>query len=181
MRSVGVLLVFLTLVPSLLAQVKVGGREIVPKGLIFADPDPKSTVTAEGELEDGCGWTLEGETRFAEERAEEECVLDYRRTTVLLTRKCPAPAKPEPVVAERTTTAPKQRCPDEGGELAELEVETRAISSGTTPDGKRQAILTQPDGTRLTMSWDMSGARVVIRFPDATTDVLQVAAQKPSE
>lgn len=185
MKATSRVILFLLLLavsgPAALSQVKIAGEEIVPKGLIFADSHPQSRVTAEGELADGCGWSISAETRFAEQRLETDCYLDYRRTSVTLTRKCPAPAKPESSVAERTTTAPGPRCPAESGEIDPPDVASKAISSGTTPDGKRQAILVQADGTRMTMSWDESGAHVVIRFPDGTTDRLDVAAEKPAE
>ena len=178
MKRVVVIVVLLVVSAGADAQVKVGGQEIVPKGLVFAESDPKSRVTAEGELEDGCGWSFEGSTRFAEQRVETDCYLDYRRTSMVLSKNCPPPAKPEVVVGERTTTAARPRCPGDDGEIPPPEVETRAISSGSTPDGKMQAILDQPDGTRVTMAWDATIVRMVIRFPDGTTDILQVASEK---
>ncbi|MGA7613637.1 MAG: hypothetical protein WBX15_00520 [Thermoanaerobaculia bacterium] len=181
MKRVTLMLFFLLMPLGAFAQapsVKIGGEEIVPKGLIFGDADPKSRVTAEGKLADGCGWTLTVETRFAAKELEKRCVLDYRKTTVVLTRKCRKPAQPEPTQSERVTTAPKSRCPDENGDVPEPDLETKPVSSGRTPDGKYQTIVVQPDGSRLTLSSDGDLVQVTVRYPDATGDVLRISAAK---
>jgi hypothetical protein len=158
-------------------SVKVGGREFIPKGLIFPDADPKSRVAGEGELSDGCRWVLVAETRVADQRAEDDCRRYYYRTHVVLQKKCAPPAEPEEAHSERvTTTGP--HCPDNSGSVADPKIDSRAISAGLTPDGRFQDIIQQPDGTRLTITHDDSGARVALRYPDGTTDALQVAASK---
>jgi hypothetical protein len=170
------LIALLTSHSSLAAQVKVGGREVVPEGLIFADADAKSRIVAEGELSDGCGWVLSVETKFAEEREAGDCLLDYRRTTVTLAKKCAAPAQPEVTTSERVTTAPRARCPESSGDVPPLRIDSKTISFGRVPDGQWQAIVEQPDGTRLVLAWNAAAVRLVIRYPDGTSDTVTAAA-----
>jgi hypothetical protein len=159
------------------SQVRVGGREFIPKDLIFADADPKSRVSGESDLADGCKWILSVDTRAAAQHLEDDCRRYYYRTRVTLEKECPPPAEKEQSTSERVTyTGP--HCRNAAGELPPPRVESRAISSGRTPDGRNQEIIQQPDGTRLTFTHDRSGAQIAIRYPDTTTDLLTVAAKK---
>jgi hypothetical protein len=160
------------------SQVRVGGREFIPKDLIFADADPKSRVTGESDLADGCKWVLAVDTRSAAQHLEEDCRRYFYRTRVTLEKECPPPAEKEHSTSERITyTGP--HCPPASGKLPPPRTESRAISSGKTPDGRNQEIILQPDGTHLTFIHNETGAQISIRYPDLTTDTLRVAAKKP--
>lgn len=178
-------IVALAVLPLGADEVKVGGEEFIPKGLIFSESDPKSRVAGEGDLADGCEWVLESDTRVAARRVEKEspeqdCVQYFYRTRVELLRRCPAPASPEIVTSERTTNrAPI--CPDAAGSIDPPAIEARAISSGETPDGQRQQIIVHPDGTRLTLQWNSKGISVGIRYTDGTTDRLVVKSKLEGE
>lgn len=156
------------------AGVKVGGSEFVPKDLIFASADSTSQASAEGSLPDECSWTFLTETRIGRRENAQRCVRFYFKTSVTLAQSCPAKETP-PVrrYAERIT-ATDERCPDGSGRLNAPGVETKVLSSGTTVDGRRQEILRQADGTRVTLSYDDKSVVATATFPDGTTDVLKV-------
>lgn len=153
--------------------VKVAGDSFFPGDLIFGEADPKSVATGEGSLPDECKWELRTSTRVAREDVDRTCRRYFYKTGVVLTRKCPAPQKPKVVSSERiTTTGP--HCAEEERKLPPPKVESRAISSGMVPDGRRQEIVEQPDGTRVVIRSDATGVEVRVSYPDRTTDVLKI-------
>jgi hypothetical protein len=54
------------------------------------------------------------------------------------------------------------------------QTEARVLSSGTTAEGKYQDILTQPDGSRITLLYDDTGVLAVVVYPDGTADTLKL-------
>ncbi len=162
------------LLPALAAAgVKVAGVEFVPKDLIFAAVEPKSRATAEGPLPAECKWELLSETRIGKQEDGQGCVRYFYKTTVSLTQTCPAPhEKPAGVGSDRITSQ-GPFCPDHG-KVSPPSVETRALSSGTTADGKHQEIVLQADGTRITLIYDSASVMVVIGYPDGSGDTLKL-------
>jgi len=163
---------------SATAGVKVAGVEFVPKDLIFASPEAKSRATADGALPNECKWAFTSETRIAkrEDSQGQGCVRYYYKTTVILEQTCPAPNDKVTMVtrsSERITSAGPY-CPDSSGKVAPPPTEARVLSSGTTAEGKHQDILTQPDGTRITLLYDDAGVLAVVVYPDGTADTLKV-------
>lgn len=180
MVVLGFLLTFLLSDPSA-SPIKVGGETFVPKGLIFSESPPEGRVTGQAALSDGCEWVLESETRLAskrveKERPEEDCLQHFYKTRVVLAKRCPAPAKPLESSSERIT-ARSPECPDAGAAAPSPSSAVRAISSGTTPDGRSQEIVIHPDGTRLTIQWDDQSVSVQIRYPDGSTDRMSQTAE----
>lgn len=157
--------------------VKVAGIEFVPKDLIFAAAEAKSRATAEGSLPEQCKWEFATETRIGRREDTQRCVRFYYKTTVTLVQTCPTKETP-PVrrFAERIT-ATDSRCPDTAGRLTTPNAETRALSSGTTVDGKQQDIVLQPDGTRVTLSYSADAVTALAVFPDGTVEVLTLPAK----
>ncbi len=161
-----------------LAGVKVAGVDFVPKDLIFAAPELKSRATADGSLPHECKWNFSSETRIAkrDDPQGQGCIRYYYKTTVTLEQTCPAPNEKTTTVtrsSERITSSGPY-CPDSSGKVAPPATEARVLSSGTTAEGKHQDILTQPDGTRITLVYDDSAVVVAIGFPDATGDALRL-------
>ena len=153
---------------------KVAGAEFVPKDLIFASPDSASQATSEGPLPDECTWSFIAETRIGEREDSRRCLRFYYKTTVTLVQSCPASEEPAARRAAERITATNNRCPDKQGRVTRPEEGTTIISSGTTVEGKTQEILRQPDGTRVTLTYDEKGVTIVVAFPDGTRDVLQL-------
>ncbi|HUP50085.1 MAG TPA: hypothetical protein VNA04_14970 [Thermoanaerobaculia bacterium] len=172
-RSPLFLLLLLLAIPAP-AGVKVAGAEFVPKDLIFAAADSKSQASAEGSLPKECQWTFLAQTRIGRQEDSQRCVRFYYKTTVTLVQSCPAKDAPAVRRLAERITATSNRCPDASGRLVGPESETRAISSGTTVDGKQQDIVRQPDGTRITLSYDATAVAITAAFPDGTTDVLKL-------
>ena len=168
------LLLLLTLGDPTIAGVKVADAEFVPKDLIFASAESKSRASAEGSLPNECTWSFLAQTRIGTREDSQRCVRFYFKTTVTLVQSCPAKEKP-PVLrmAERITATPT-RCPDAKGPVAPPATEATVISSGTTVDGRHQEIVRQPDGTRITLSYDEDAVAITVGFPDGTTDVLKL-------
>jgi hypothetical protein len=167
--------IFLLAVP-VVAGVKVAGAEFVPKDLIFAAPEARSRATAEGPRPNECKWTFVSETRIGkrEDPQGKDCVRYYYKTTVTLEQTCPASNEKTGDVSrlsERITSAGPV-CPDASGKVATPHTEARVLSSGTTPDGKHQDIVTQPDGTRITLLYDATSVVAVAVYPDGTADTL---------
>jgi hypothetical protein len=157
-----------------LLAVKIAGVEFVPKDLVFAAPEARSRATAEGPLPEECKWDFATETRIGRREDEKGCVRFYYKTTVSLILTCLAKdVRPVRRVAERIT-ATDTRCPDPSGRVSPPNTDARALSSGTTVDGRSQEIISLPDGTRITLSHDQTGAVVTSVFPDGTVDVLKV-------
>lgn len=159
---------------SAVAGVKIAGVEFVPKDLIFASPESKSRATAEGDLPNQCKWHFASETRLGRREEPQGCVRFYFKTTVTLTATCPAPNDKTVVRTAERITATEPRCPDSSGKVKEPSLEARALSSGTGVDGRRQEVVLQPDGTRITLAYDASGATASAAWPDGTGDALQV-------
>lgn len=158
----------------LLLAVKIAGVEFVPKDLVFASPEAKSRATADGPLPGECKWDFVAETRIGRREDTQGCIRFYYKTTVSLVHVCPSrEAAAVRRVAERIT-ATDTRCPDANGRVTPPAVDSRAVSSGTTVDGRSQEIISQPDGTRITLSYDAASATVTAAFPDGTTDGLRV-------
>ncbi|HSP14747.1 MAG TPA: hypothetical protein VLV78_08345 [Thermoanaerobaculia bacterium] len=159
-----------------LAGVKIAGVDFVPKDLIFAAPEARSRATAEGSRPNECKWDFVSETRVGkrEDPQGKDCVRYYYKTTVTLEQTCPAPNDKSTGItklSERITSA-GPFCPDASGKIAPPHTEARVLSSGTTAEGKHQDVLTQPDGTRITLLYDSAVVQVVATYPDSTTDVL---------
>jgi hypothetical protein len=156
--------------------VKVGGVDFVPKDLIFAAPDARSRATSDGPLPNECKWNFVAETRVARREEpqgrEKECVRYYYKTTVTLMQSCPSQTDVSRS-AERITSA-GPFCPDASGKIAPPNVEARVLSSGTTAEGKHQDIVTQPDGTRITLLSDAASVVTVVVYPDGTADTLKL-------
>src|SRR5262245_15064893 len=158
---------------ALLFGIKVAGVEFVPKDLIFAPVEPRSRATAEGPLPNECKWDFTSETRLGKQEDGQGCIRYYYKTSVSLTQACPAPHdKPAGANSERIT-AQGPFCPDHGRVQAPA-VESKAISSGTTADGKHHEIVVQPDGTRIELVYDDAGVIASIAFPDGAGDTLKV-------
>jgi hypothetical protein len=164
----------------LLLGIKVAGVDFVPKDLIFAAADAKSRATAEGPLPNECKWNFVAETRIARREEpqgrDKDCVRYYYKTTVTLTQACPAEnGKTTEVtkLSERITSA-GPFCADGSGKIAPPNIEARVLSSGTTAEAKHQDIVTQPDGTRITLLYDDAGVLAVVVYPDGTADTLKV-------
>jgi len=160
----------------LLAGVKVAGVEFVPKDLIFAAAEAKSQAAADGDLPNECKWNFSSETRIARREDNQGCVRYYYKTTVKLEQTCPAPNDRITTVtrsSERITAA-GPFCPDSSGKVAPPQTEARVLSSGTTAEGKHQDILSQPDGTRITLVYDAGSVIVVAVYPDGTADSLKL-------
>lgn len=159
------------------AGVKVAGVEFVPKDLVFADVDPRNQATAEGTLANECKWNFTSATQIGrlEEGQGLRCVLYYYKTTVILQQTCSAPHQAANVVrSSERITSDGPYCPDTTGKLAAPKSDTHVISSGTTADGKHQDILTQPDGTRITLLYDDKGVLVTAVYSDGTSDLLKL-------
>jgi hypothetical protein len=157
------------------AAIKVGGAEFVPKDVVFSPADARSRATGDGNLPDRCKWELSTETRVGQKSDDRNCASYFYRTRVVLSSTCPPPAKQdlEPRATERIT---KQGpfCPDGGAKVPLPALDAHAVSTGRTPEGKQQDILSQPDGTRITITSDASSVQVVVVYPDGTADVLKV-------
>jgi hypothetical protein len=170
--------VHIVLALALLAGVKIAGVDFVPKDLIFAAAEPKSRATADGSLPNECKWDFSSDTRIAkrDDPQGQGCVRYYYKTTVTLVQTCPAPNDKVTTVirsSERITSA-GPFCPDSSGKVAPPHTEARVLSSGTTAEGKHQDILTQPDGTRITLLYDDSAVVAVVIYPDGTGDTLKL-------
>ncbi len=163
---------FLPLLAS--GGVKVAGVEFVPKDLIFAAVEPKSRATAEGPLPAQCKWDFVSETRVGKQEDGQGCVRYFYKTTVSISQTCPAPhEKPKGVASERITSQ-GPFCPDRAGKVQPPNVESRALSSGTTAEGKHQEIVLQPDGTRVTLIYDDASVIAAIGYPDGSGDTLKL-------
>jgi hypothetical protein len=153
--------------------VKVAGAEFVPKDLIFAAVEPKSRAVADGALPAECKWDFISETRVGKQEDGQGCVRYFYKTTISLMQSCPAPHdKPTGASSERIT-AQGPFCPDHG-KVPPPSVESKALSSGTTADGKHQEILVQPDGTRITLVYDGASVTAAIGYPDGSGDLLKL-------
>jgi hypothetical protein len=158
---------------SLFLVLKVGGVEFVPKDVIFGAVESKSRATADGSLPGECKWELVSETRIGKQEDGDGCLRYFYKTTVTLTQTCPAPNdKPSGVSSERIT-AHGPFCPKQA-KVPPPNVESHALSSGTTADGKHQDIVVQPDGTRITLVYDAAGVTVTIGYPDGSADTLKL-------
>lgn len=158
---------------ALFLGIKVAGVEFVPKDLIFAAVEPKSRATADGSLPNECKWEFLSETRIGKQEDGQGCVRYFYKTTVALTQTCPAPHdKPVGASSERIT-AQGPFCPDRG-KVQPPNVETKALSSGTTADGRHQEIVVQPDGTRITLVYDGASVTAMIGYPDGSGDTLKL-------
>jgi hypothetical protein len=162
------------------AGVKIAGIEFVPKDLIFAAPEARSRATAEGPLPNECTWSFVSETRIARREdpqgKDKDCVRYYYKTTVTLEQTCPASNDKTTRLtrsSERIVSA-GPFCPDASGKIVPPNVEARVLSSGTTAEGKHQDIVSQPDGTRISLLYDAAGVQVVAVYPDGTADVLKL-------
>ncbi len=161
------------LVIALLLGVKVAGVEFVPKDLIFAAVESRSRATAEGTLPSECKWDFISETRVGKQEDGQGCVRYFYKTTVALTQTCPAPhEKPAGASSDRITSQ-GPFCPDHG-KVPPPNVETKALSSGTTSDKKHQEVVLQPDGTRITLIYDSASVMAIIGFPDGSGDTLKL-------
>ncbi|HEY0787433.1 MAG TPA: hypothetical protein VGE86_02230 [Thermoanaerobaculia bacterium] len=149
----------------LLAQLRVGTSQFLPKNLVFSVVDDASRAVGEGKLADGCRWVLQSETAIGQ-HPQGKCSAFYYRTSVLLTKQCPDPLAPSTQRSERIILA-GTGCPDAP---FTPKTEARIISMGTNADGKLQEVLLQPDGTRITLLSGADGVRVTIAFPDGTGD-----------
>lgn len=159
----------------LLASVKIAGVEFVPKDLTFAAAEPRSRATADGSLPNECKWNFTSETRIGKREDGQGCVRYYYKTSVVLAHSCPAPNDKNPVIhTSDRITADGPYCPDSGGKIAPPRTEAKALSSGRTAEGKQQDIVLQPDGTRITLVYDETGAMTVIVYPDGTADTLKL-------
>ena len=158
---------------SLLFGIKVAGVEFVPKDLIFAPVEPKSRATADGALPGECKWDFVSETRVAKQEDGQGCIRYYYKTTVSLTQACPAPNdKPVGASSDRIT-AQGPFCPDHG-KVQPPNTDSKALSSGTTADGKHHDIVVQPDGTRVELIYDDNGVLAAIAYPDGSGDALKL-------
>lgn len=171
-------LLLLAFAAPALAGVKIAGVDFVPKDLIFAAPEAKSRATADGPLPNACKWNFTSETRIAkrEDPQGQGCVRYYYKTTVTLEQTCAAPNDKTTAItrsSERITSA-GPFCPDSSGKVTPPQNEAHVLSSGTTAEGKHQDILTQPDGTRITLLYDDAGALGVVVYPDGTADTLKI-------
>ncbi len=155
------------------AGVKIAGAEFVPKDLIFAAPEARSRAAAEGPLPEECRWEFVSETRIGRREDAQGCIRFYYKTTVSLVYVCPAKHPTSTRRVAERVTATDLRCPDANGRVTPPAAESRAISSGTTVDGRTQEIVAQPDGTRITLSYDANAVIVTAAFPDGTADVLK--------
>lgn len=156
------------------AGVKVGGVEFIPKDLIFASADSSSEASAEGALPNDCQWSFAAATRIGRREDAQRCVRFYYKTTVTLMQTCPVKDVPPTLRLAERIIATENRCPDSAGRVKAPPDQTTALSSGTTADGRRQEIVRQPDGTRLTLSYDHAAVMVRAAFPDGTTDILKL-------
>jgi len=168
----------LVVAASAFAGVKIAGVEFVPKDLIFAAPEARSRATADGPLPNECTWNFVSETRIArrEEPGGKDCVRYYYKTTVTLEQTCPASNDKTTRItrsSERIVSA-GPFCPDASGKIAPPNVEARVLSSGTTAEGKHQDIVSQPDGTRISLLYDAAAVQVVAVYPDGTADALKL-------
>ncbi len=162
------------------AGVKVAGVEFVPKDLVFADVDPRNQATADGPLPNDCKWNFSSATQIG--RVDEgqglRCVLYYYKTTVALQQTCSAPNQKENAGrSSERITSDGPYCPDASGKVTPPKSDTHVISSGKTAEGKHQDILTQPDGTRITLLYDDKGVMVTIVYIDGTADMLKLPAK----
>lgn len=158
----------------MLLGIKVAGVEFLPRDLVFAAPEPKSRATADGPLPNECGWSFVSETRVAKREDDKGCVRYYYKTTVTLQQSCPAPEEKKVTRSAERITSPGLSCPDGSGHVPPPASDARVLSTGTTADGRHQDILVQPDGTRITVSYDATGATCAIGFPDGSGDTLKV-------
>ena len=164
----------------LLAQMKVGGVEFLPKNTIFASADERSIAMGSGTLPDGCRWELSVVTSVGQAMQQQpsvapvdDCVAFYYRTVATLTRACPDPMRPESTSSERTTFGGRD-CP---GADYRPNAESRILSTGRNADGRRQEIVLQPDGTRVTVQTTPPGVDIILAYPDGSQDVLKVTAR----
>lgn len=175
-RTIGLFVAALVGAATVTAEagsVKVGGEPIFPSELVFIDADPKSQAHGEGTLANGCKWEVDTITRFAAHHSVSSCVRYFYRTTITLTKKCPAPNRPLSVTSERiTATGP--HCAGDDGEIPSPRIEARSISSGRTPGERSQNIVEQPDGSRVIISWSDDTVDVRVTYPDRTTDILKL-------
>ena len=162
----------------LLLGIRVAGVEFAPKDLIFAAPEPRSRAVADGSLSDGCKWTFIAETRVAKRDDEKSCVRYFYKTTVMLEQSCPAPSEKKVTRLAERVTASSSQCPDSSGKQQPPQIDAKVLSSGITAEGKHQDIVVQPDGTRITLTYDENGANCVVNFADGSTDVLTVSAAR---
>lgn len=154
--------------------IKVGGVEFAPKDLIFAAAEPKSRATADGPLPNECKWAFVAETRVARREEEHGCIRYYYKTTVTLEHSCPSPNEKSVSRSAERITSPGTSCPDASGRIPPPQTESKVLSTGTTADGKHQDIAQQPDGTRITLTYDNAGATCTAVFPDGSADTLKV-------
>ncbi len=161
----------------LLAQIKVGGVEFLPKNTIFASADERSIATGSGTLPDGCRWELSVVTSVGQAMQEQpakppvdDCVAFYYRTVATLTRSCSDPQTPESSTSERTTFGGRD-CPSAAWRP---NYESRILSTGRNADGRRQEIVLQPDGTRVTVQTTPPGVDIILAYPDGSQDVLKL-------
>jgi hypothetical protein len=173
-RTLAALVLVFSAVAVAATGVKIAGVEFVPKDLIFAAPETKSRATAEGELPDECKWQFNSETRLGRREEPQGCIRFYFKTTVTLTSTCPAPSEKTATRSAERITATEVRCPDASGKIKEPPLETRALSSGTTVEGRKQDVVLQPDGTRITLLYDSSSVTASVAWPDGSGDALQL-------
>ncbi|HLJ77150.1 MAG TPA: hypothetical protein VKT75_07040 [Acidobacteriaceae bacterium] len=94
---------------------------------------------------------------------------------MVLQQTCSAPHEGANVVrSSERITSDGPYCPDTTGKVTPPKSDTHVISSGTTADGKHQDILTQPDGTRITLLYDEKGVVVTVVYGDGTSDLLKL-------
>jgi hypothetical protein len=159
----------------LLAVVKIAGVEFVPKDLTFAAAEPRSRATADGALPNECKWNFSSETRIGKREDSQSCMRYFYKTSVTLAQSCSAPNDKTPVTGRsERITADGPYCPDASGKVSPPKTEARALSSGTTAEGKQQDIILQPDGARITLLSDAAGVTAVIIYPDGTADTLKL-------
>lgn len=150
---------------GLVAQLRIGDTDFLPKNILFTVLDDASRVAGEGKIVGECSWTLSAETSVGQV-PEKKCAAFYYRTVVLLRKNCPDPVPPSIQRTERTVFA-GTGC---GEEPFTPKTEARVLSMGTNSDRKRYEVVEMPDGTRITILSGETGAQATVRFPDGSTD-----------
>lgn len=161
-----------------LAGIKIAGVEFVPKDLIFADPEPKSRVTAEGSLPKQCSWSFVAESRLGRHSESQDCVRFFFKSSAMLSEECPAPNEERSQKSCDHIVATDSKCPDSGGKVTPPPVDAKALSSGTMSDGKHQDVALLPDGTRIVLTYDGETVVAVLAFPDGSGDMLRIDTKK---
>lgn len=158
---------------SVLAAITIGGRPLLPAGLVYTD-QPDATIGGGGPLpQEGCTWTLEIKVSTATipDPNNANCLFHVYKIVTELKKICPGKVE---TFGEThiTQTGPHCGDPNASPPVATPQPGTRSHlkSRKTKKDGAEEVVIELPDGTTVTITTPASGAPTVeLDYPNGSS------------